>query len=166
MINAQTHVSTCFSSQHNMVQHTITKSRLTYLCFWMFLTNISEASLKLYIKQYLCSFTVSPFSSLALQPRSSRIMHLSFILGIMSEKISEQQKSTTVAFTASVGHTEGSFLHLLLKYVFIWKQLYSKIFKHYFLFYGAFWKVALKFLGCFCFCASGFVWQTCCGLGR
>ena len=38
IVYAWAHVSRCVSSSHNMVWHTIAKSRYTNLCFWMFLT--------------------------------------------------------------------------------------------------------------------------------
>ena len=164
MICTETHVSRYFSFQHKMVWHAIAKSRLTNLFFFFRFCsqNISKVSLKVYIMQHLCGFTVSPFSSLTLQPCSSRIMCLSFILGLMTEIISEQQKLTVFAFTAST-NTEGFLRSFFVNMVSPGNNFTARFSNTDLIFFWSFSESCaqiseLLLLLCFWICVPDFLW--------
>ena len=111
MVCAWTHVSRYVSSQHDMVLHTIAKSRSTNLCFWMLLTkhfkSFTQSVHHVAPFQFHCiSIFISNLAALFLPCNVLVLSPASFKLGLMTDIITEQQKSTTVAFAAYV-NTEG-----------------------------------------------------------
>ena len=133
-----------------MVWHTIAKNRPTDLCFWMLLTKYFKSFTHSIHHVVPLQFHCISISSLTWQPCSSQIRCLSFILWLMTEIISEQQKSITVAFTVTV-NTEG-FLHTFFLNMILPASNYTaKFLNNAVFFMGIFGKLHSTFLAAFTF---------------